>query len=167
MIFFNDPGGVLHDLVHGLYHAVRGQAAVLHAQVHAAPAAVHTDAQFISGGKLGAQQVAGVGGEHIVVVKAGGASVLHQLAHARQRGQADDFAVQDFPYLIEGFQPVKQFHILHLGQVAGKDLIQMMVGVHQAGIAQHVGAVNSAVGLGIEVRTDFFDSAGGIAASGS
>ena len=47
MIFFDTADGVGHDLVHRLHHAVRRQAAVLDAEVHAAPAGVHTDAQRI------------------------------------------------------------------------------------------------------------------------
>ena len=157
MVLLDDPCGVLHNLVHGLNHAVRGEAAVLHTQVHAATAAVHTDAQLVSGGKLGAQQVAGVGGENIMMVKAGGAAVLHQLAHACEGGKADDFTVQVLPDLIEGFQPIEQLHILHLGKIAGKDLIEVMMGVHQAGVAEHMGAVDDAVSCGVEARTDLFN----------
>ena len=55
-----------------------------------------------------------MGGEHIVVVEAGGAAVLHQLAHAGQAGQPDHILIQVFPDLIQGLQPVKQLHILYL-----------------------------------------------------
>ena len=159
MVLLDDPSGVLHDLVHGLHHAVRGQATVLYTQIHAAAAAVHPDAQLVSGGKLGAQQVAGVGGEDVVVVKAGGAAVLHQLAHTREGGEADHFAVQILPDLVQSFQPVKQLHILHLGQIAGEDLIQMVVRIHKAGVAQHVAAVNDPVGCGVQAGADLLNKA--------
>ena len=98
-------------------------------------------------------------GEDIVVVEAGGAAVFHQLAHTRQGGQADNIAVQILPDLIQGFQPVKQLHILHLGQVAGEHLIEMVVGVYQTGIAKHVGAIDDSVSGGIQIGADFLDEA--------
>ena len=55
-----------------------------------------------------------MGGEDVVVVEAGGAAVLHQLAHAGQAGQPDHILIQVFPDLIQGLQPVKQLHILYL-----------------------------------------------------
>ena len=54
------------------------------------------------GAALCAQQVTAVGGKDVVVVKAGGAAVLHQLAHAGQAGQPDHILVQVFPDLIQG-----------------------------------------------------------------
>ena len=44
------------DLIHGLHNAVRRQAAVLLAQVHAATGGVHPDAQILRGGELCVQQ---------------------------------------------------------------------------------------------------------------
>ena len=93
MILLDDTGGILHDLIHGLDNAVRRQAAVFFGEVHAAPGGKHPDAQFLSGGELGANQITGVGGKHIVVVKAGGAAVLHQLSHTGKRGETDDALV--------------------------------------------------------------------------
>lgn len=114
MVFLDTADAVCHDLVYRLHHAIRRQAAVLDAQVHAAPAHIQADAQLPCGAALCAQQVTAMGGEHIVVVKAGGAAVLHQLAHAGQAGQANYILVQVFPDLIQGLQPVKQLHILYL-----------------------------------------------------
>ena len=102
MVRLNGVDAVAQDLVHSLHHAVRRQAAVLFAEIHAAPAGVHADAQLIGGGKLRAQQVAAAGGENVVVVEAGGAAVLHQLAHAGETGQADHIGVQIFPDLVQG-----------------------------------------------------------------
>ena len=100
-----------------------------------------------------------MGGEDVVVVKAGGAAVLHQLAHTREGGEADHFAVQILPDLVQSFQPVKQLHILHLGQIAGEDLIQVVVRIHKAGVAQHVAAVNDPVGCGVQAGADLLNKA--------
>ena len=148
-----------HDLVHRLHHAVRRQAPVLHGQIHTAPAGVHADAQLVRRGKLGPQQIAGALGEHVVVVEAGGAAVLHQLPHAGEGGQAHHVGVQILPNLVEGLQPVEQLHVLHLGQVPGEHLVEVVVGVDKAGIAQHVRAVQHRVGLPVKVGGDGPDDA--------
>ncbi len=64
-----------------------------------------------------------------------------------------------FPDLVEGFEPVEQLHVLHLREVAGEHLIQVVVGVHQTGIAQHMAGVDGFVGLAVEFRADL-DEAG-------
>ena len=114
VVSFNGVDAVPQDLIHRLHYAVRRQAAVLLAEVHAAAAGVHADTQLIGGGELRPQQVAAAGGKDVVVVEAGGAAVLHQLAHAGQAGQANYILIQVFPDLIQGLQPVKQLHILYL-----------------------------------------------------
>ena len=100
-----------------------------------------------------------MGGEHIVVVEAGGAAVLHQLAHAGEGGETDDVLVQIFPDLVEGFEPVEQLHILHLREVAGEHLIQVVVGVHQTGVAQHMVGVDGSVGGNVQMGADLTDEA--------
>ena len=52
VIDLNHPGGVPQNFVHRLYHAVRRQAAILTAQVHAAPGGKHPHTQLLRGGKL-------------------------------------------------------------------------------------------------------------------
>ena len=157
MVRFNGVDAVPQDLVHRLHHTVRRQTAVLFAEVHAAAAGVHADAQLIGGGKLRAQQVAAAGGEDVVVVEAGGAAVLHQLTHAGEAGQADDIGVQILPDLVQCAQPVEQLHVLDLGQVAGEHLVQVVVGVDEAGVAEHVAAVDDAVGLHVQIAADGLD----------
>ena len=159
VIGLNDAGGILHDLVHGLDHAVRRQAAVLSAQVHAAPGGEHADAQFFGGGKLDAGQVSGTGRKDIVVVEAGGAAVLHQLAHTREGGEADDVPVQPFPDLIQGGEPVEQLHVLHLGQVPGEHLIQVVMRIDQPWIAPVMAAVDDCIGGLGETGADGADKA--------
>lgn len=80
------------------------------------------------------------------MVKAGGTAVLHQLSHAGEGGEADRIGVQVLPNFIQGGEPVEQLHVLNLGQVPGKDLVEMVVGIHQAGIAPVMGAVDDGVG---------------------
>ena len=159
MVGFDGVDAVAQDLVHRLHHAVRRQAAVLLAQIHAAPAGVHSDTQLIGGGELRPQQVAAAGGKDVVVVEAGGAAVLHQLAHAGEAGQADDVGVQVFPDLVQGAQPVEQLHVLDLGQVAGKHLIEVVMGVDEAGVAEHVAAVDDTVGGHVQPGADGLDEA--------
>ena len=159
MILFYAADGISHDFVHRLYHAVRRQTAVLDAQIHAAPAEVHADTQFLRRRQLRTQQVTGAGREYVMKVKAGGAAVLHQFPHTGKAGQADHILVQIFPNLVQRFQPVEQLHILHLRQIAGEHLIEMMVCVDQAWIAQHMAGVEGFIGSYIQRRTDGLDEA--------
>ena len=85
--------------------------------------------------------------------------MLHQLTHAGEGGQAHHVRVQVFPNLIQGFQPVEQLHVLHLGQVPGEHLVEVVVGVDQTGIAQHVAAVQHCVGLSVKLGADGLDDA--------
>ena len=147
MVLRDDALGILHDLVDRLHHAVRRQAAVLHREVHAAAGGVHTDAQLVRGAELHAEQVAGVLREDVVMVEAGRAAVLHQLAETRERGETDDILVEIFPDLIERPEPVEKLHILHFRQVAREDLIEMMVRVHKPRIAEHMARVDGLLRL--------------------
>ena len=94
-----------------------------------------------------------------MVVKAGGAAMFHQLAHAGQAGQPDHILIQVFPDLIQGLQPVEQLHVLHLRQIAGEYLIEVVMGVDQTGVAQHMAAVDDLVGADVQRRTDSLDKA--------
>ena len=85
------------------------------------------------------------------------AAVFHQLTHTCEGGETNHIIVQIFPNFIEGLEPVEQLHVLHLGKIAGKDLVEMMVGVHQAGIAEHMGAIDGAVGGGVQVRAELLN----------
>ena len=145
VVGFNDPHRIPHNLIHRLHHAVRRQAAVLSGQIHAAAGGKHSDPQLLRRGKLRSQQVARSRREYIVVVKAGGAAVLEQFAHAGEGGQADHLGIQILPDLIQGRQPVEQLHILHLRQIAGEGLIEVVMGVHQTGIAPVMGTVDHSV----------------------
>ena len=80
--------------------------------------------------------------------------VLHQLAETRERGETDDILVEIFPDLIERPEPVEKLHILHFRQVAGKDLVEMMVRVHKPRIAEHMARVDGLLRLLRKVVAD-------------
>ena len=85
--------------------------------------------------------------------------MFEQFAHAGEGGQADDAAVQALPDLIEGGEPVEQLHVLDLGQVPGKDLVEVMVGVHKAGIAPAVAGIKDGIGCLGKAGADGTDEA--------
>ena len=84
MIGLDEPRGVGHDLIDRLHDGIGRETAVLDGQVHGAARAVHADAKRICGFELRADQIAAARGEDVMVVKAGGAAVLHKFAHAGQ-----------------------------------------------------------------------------------
>ena len=119
----HQPLRVGQNLVDGLYHAVRRQAAVLLGEIHGATGGVEAHAHQLSRPELGADQIPRPGGEDIVVVEAGGAPRLEQLRHAHQAGGGHHLFVQVFPHIVQRHQPGKELHPLHLGQIAGKELV--------------------------------------------
>ena len=138
---------VPQDLVHGLDHGIRGQSPVLFAEIHAAPAGGKADAQGLRRGELGPQQIPAAPGEDIVVVEAGGAAVLHQLPHPGEGGEPHQLRVQVLPDFVEGPEPVEELQILDRRQIPGELLIQVVVGVDEPRIAEHLRAVQHLVGL--------------------
>ena len=63
------------------------------------------------------------------------------------------------PNFVESFEPVEQLHVLHLGEVAGEDLIEVVVRVDQTGVAEHMARVDGFVGLAVEFHADLLDEA--------
>ena len=137
---------------------------------------MHAHAEFLSCLPLCLQKIASIFRENIMMIKDRRAAIFHQLSHSGQTRQTLRLLGQILPDLIQRDQPVKQFQILHLGQIAGKDLIEMMVRVNQTRICNHTGGVNhtvnlqpgqrsirsgstlgSLIQLRFEVRTDLFD----------
>ena len=88
------------------------------------------------------------------MVEAGRAAVLHQLAKACERGKTDHVLIEVFPDLIERPEPVKQLHVLYLRQVAGEDLVEVVMRVDKAGIAEHMARVDHFVRLLRQVVAD-------------
>ena len=97
-------------------------------------------------------------GENVMVVKAGGAAVFHQLPHAGDGAVVDHPAVQILPDLVQGLQPVEQLQILHLRQVTAEGLVQMVMGVDEAGIDDATGGVDDLLRL-LFLRADVGDDA--------
>ena len=120
---------------------------------------MHPDAKLRGRFKLRADQIACARGEDVVMVKAGRAAVLHEFAHARQARQAHDVGIEVFPDLIERLQPVEQLHILHLRQIAGELLVEMMVRVDQPRIAEHMARVQYLLRGLFQLRADGADDA--------
>ena len=77
MVLLDSRHGVSHNFIHRLHHAVGRQTAILYAQIHTAAAHVEAHAQRIRCAFLRTQEVAAAVGEHVVMVKNGGAAVLH------------------------------------------------------------------------------------------
>ena len=144
--FLHQSLAVPQDGVHILHQIVRRQTAVAFAPGHTAPGGVEPDPQQVRRPELLVDEVLRSHlGEHIVVVHAGGAAVFQQLAQPHQGAVIDAVLVQAPPDLVQGPQPRKQLHFLHLRQVPCEGLVQMVVGVHQTGVHKAVGGVDDAV----------------------
>ena len=114
----------------------------------------HPDAERLRRLKLRADEIACAGREDVVMIEAGRAAVLHKLAHAAQRGKAHNVRIEIFPDLIQRLEPVKQLHVLYLWQVAGEDLVEVVMRVDKAGIAEHMARVDGLVRLLRQVVAD-------------
>ena len=62
------------------------------------------------------------------------AAVFGEFPHAGQCAVINAVFVKGAPNFVERDEPVEQLHILHLGQIACKCLIQMMMRVDQPGV---------------------------------
>ena len=93
-----------------------------------------------------------------MVVEAGGAAVFHQFPHAGDGAVIDHLTVQILPDLVQGLQPVEQLQILHLRQVTAEGLVQVVMGVDEAGIDDAPGGVDDLLRL-LFLRADVGDNA--------
>ena len=118
---------------------------------------MHPDAQLLGSLPLRGQQIAAVCREDVVMVEDRGAAVLHQLAHGGQGCQALSLLGQVLPDLVERHQPVEELQVLDLRQIAGEDLVQVMVRVDKTRIGDHSGRVYGAVRLDVQTGTDLPD----------
>ena len=109
---------------------------------------MEADAHFAGGGDFDIQQLAGRPlRKNVKVIGGGGAAGEQQLADADPRADIDGGGGQSAPDFIEADQPVEQFGILYRRNVAREGLVQMMVGVDEAGI-HHVAAGFDDLGAG-------------------
>ena len=70
----------------------------------------------------------------------------------------DHLTVQILPDLVQGPQPVEQLQILHLRQIAAEGLVQVVMGVDEAGIDDATGGVDDFLRL-LFLRADVGDDA--------
>ncbi|GAA3039077.1 hypothetical protein GCM10020000_16730 [Streptomyces olivoverticillatus] len=125
-----------------LHGEVGGQAAVGGAEVHRAAGGVEADAEFAGGADFGAQEVAGAAGEDVVVVHGGGDAAAHHHRERSAGGRVDHGLVDTGPDGVEGDEPVEEAVVL--GEAAGEPLVEVVVGVDQAGRGQVAAAVDAA-----------------------
>ena len=78
--------------------------------------------------------------------------MLEQFSHTHQGGKPHDLGVQPLPDFIKRRQPVEQLQILHLGQVSGENLIEMVMRVDETRIAPQMAAVQLRLGGMRQIR---------------
>ena len=122
---------------------VRRQSALGAAEVHRAAAGMEPQPDPAGGVDLRREHVAAVAGEHVVVVGARRAPGAGQPTQAGGRRGADDLGVDPGPHGIELGEPAEQ--ALLLREAPGGPLVEVVVGVHQAGRGQAAGAVDELV----------------------
>jgi hypothetical protein len=149
--------GILHDLV-------RRQAARRPAQVHRSPAGVKAQPDAGGRGHLGRERVSvaatpkSLPGKDVVMIGAGRAPRQGQPGQARGRRGVDLPGVDRGPDGVELGQPVEEHGLL--GPALGEPLVQVVVGVDQAGGGQAAarvdppGAVGHATGWALAYSGD-------------
>ena len=102
---------------------------------------MHTNAEDLCGFKLRCQKVSGSLWKYIMVIEARRTAVSHQLGHSGAGAQKDGVFVEILPDAVQRFEPVEQLVILHLAEISGKVLIQMMMYVDKSRVNDHIGAI--------------------------
>ena len=82
-----------------------------------------------------------------MVVEAGGASGLGQPAQAGEGGLGHNLLVEPLPHLVESHEPGKSSICWTSGRFRGEELVEVVVGIDEAGIDRHPGGIDDAVGL--------------------
>lgn len=118
----------------GLHREVRRQAAVLRPTVHGAAGQGDPGTDLGDRRQFGADQVTGALGEDVVVVADGGGAALDQHAERALGGGGEHRGVDTGPGRVERDQPVEQ--VVVGGESAGEPLVEVVVGVDQAGGGQ-------------------------------
>jgi hypothetical protein len=126
------------------------QAALRAAEVHRAAAGMEADVQLARGLDLHCEQVAGVAGEHVVVIGAGAAARAQEGGEARAGGGALDVGVDPSPGRVQLLQPLEQRRLL--GEPAGGPLVEVVVAVDEAGGGEAAASVDAAA---VGVRRTF------------
>src|SRR5262249_43358565 len=128
------------DRVDVLHDVVRRQAAVALPQVHRAPGRVEAQPDLARRADLGREHVPAVVGEDVVVIGGGGAAGGGQPGQAAPRRREYDLGVDAAPHRVQLGEPAEQGGVHR--QAARRPLVEVVVGVHQAGRGQAPGGVD-------------------------
>ncbi|MNS83044.1 hypothetical protein D3C72_1168140 [compost metagenome] len=152
MVTADHAGHVGHDRVFVLDHRVGRQAAGALAERHGAAAGVHADADVLGGLDHRVEHHVRALGEDVEHVRDRRAAGEGQLGEAAHRAPVDHLGVQAGPDRVLGGQPLEQFGVLGGGHAAGERLVEVVVGVDQAGHGQAAGQVDRLLGLADDRR---------------
>jgi hypothetical protein len=140
----------------GLDEVVRRQPAVGLAAVHRPAHDVQPDADPLPGRGQRRDLVAAVAGEDVVVVGDGRAPGQGEPGHPGRGGGVRDLRVEATPDRVERDQPLEERVVG--GHPAGRPLVEVVVGVDQAGGDQAAGGVDTLVELArVDAFADFGD----------
>ena len=129
----DQPLAVGEDRVLVLHHAVRRQAAVALGEIHRPAREQDAQAETLGGGDLDVDAVFEAGGKDVVMVGGGGAAGEHQFGHGDGGGEIERLGRQPRPHRIERLQPGEQLAVERGRQRAGERLVEMVMGVDEAG----------------------------------
>ena len=133
VIFFDQSLRIAQNLVGGLHDRIRRQAAILPAQIHAAPARVKPHAKLGGGLNLNVNQFpADALRKNVMMIRRRRAAGQHQFRHADERAEPNRLFIQPRPNRVQAGQPCEQpgIHDRRIG--SGQRLIQMMMRVDQS-----------------------------------
>ncbi len=129
----DQPLAVGEDRVLVLHHAVRRQAAVALGEVHGPPREQDAQTETLGGGDLDVDAVFQAGGKDVVMVGGGGAAGEHQFGHGDGGGEIERLGRKPRPHRIERLQPGEQLAVERGRQRTGERLVEMVMGVDEAG----------------------------------
>lgn len=127
-------GRGVEDLVEPFDHHVRRQATLRPTPVHRASGGVEAEPDLPGRLDLRGEQIPAPGREDVVMVAGGGAAGQGQIAQPRARRALHHLGVHRGPHLVERRQPLEQRGVL--GEPLGGPLVEVVVGVDQAGVAR-------------------------------
>ena len=137
----NGIGAGGEDFVDALHHGVRRQAAVLLGQVHRTARRVEAHADGLGCTDFGAEQVAALTREDVVVVGRRRAAGQRECRQAAERRRVHRLLVDTRPDRVQRRQPLEERVIG--GEATGDPLIEVVMGVHEPGREHAAGAVDA------------------------
>ena len=151
-VAIGEPLGLGQHLVGILDELVRWQAAVGFAEVHRAARGDQPHAQLARRGHLRLDEVAAAAREDVVVVEHRRAAGERELGKAGLRGRVLGLGVDPRPDGIEGLQPGEEVGLLGAG--ARERLVQVVVGVDEAGSDEGAAEILAVVRLRLGTAAD-------------